>query len=256
MVRHVHPPPPPPRQQQQQQEEGVEEEERKAVVAVSSAKSKWDPNNTNFEFAASLHGIDHTTSGSWIGKYGSAGYVLFNYSESGEDIVKTDSRIKNVFAISGYPNAGGPPYPVTTPPRPACNSPRDAVATGTGGFGTGKVGPLTTTGGVGYTCTIKWANASVSKAVLEPPNSQLGSGSDATATTAVRTAAAVSGNRWASFHIDIEAADQVRSSTMSPSWSVGLPTSVALVRSSSIDSNMHPTIVDDAVQCEFVLLGL
>eukprot|EP01043_Picozoa_sp_COSAG02_P052840 COSAG02_NODE_5754_length_4063_cov_16.384208_2_plen_896_part_00 len=201
MVRHVQPPPRPQQQREEQQTEGV--------VAITSAKGKWDPNNTNFAFAATLHGIDHTTGGSWVGKYGSAGYVLFNYSESGKDIVKTDSRIKNVFAISGYPSAGGPPYPVTTPPRPACNGPRDAV---NGGSGTSTGGPLQNTGGAGYTCTIKWANASTSEAVLEPPSPHLGSGIDATAATAVRTAAAISGNRWASFHIDIEAADQVRSS--------------------------------------------
>jgi hypothetical protein len=175
MVRHVQPPPP--------------QKEQAVAVAVANTKGKWDPNNTDFAFAATLHGIDSTTSGSWVGKYGSTGYVLFNYSESGEDVVRADPRIKNVFAISSYPTVGGPPYPGNTPARPACKGPRDEAAVAAGG------GALTSTGGSGYTCTAQW-NASTSQAVLEPPKGL------------ARTAAVISGNRWASFHIDIEAADE------------------------------------------------
>jgi hypothetical protein len=66
-------------------------------AAPATPPSKWDPNNTDFAYAATLHGIDTATSGSWVGKYGSRGYVLFNYSsETSEDVVMADPRIKQV----------------------------------------------------------------------------------------------------------------------------------------------------------------
>jgi len=59
---------------------------------------KWDPNNTDFDYEATYHGIDSTTGGSWVGKYGSKGYVLFNYSADAEDVSKQDPRIRSVDA--------------------------------------------------------------------------------------------------------------------------------------------------------------
>ena len=35
-------------------------------AGVDGGKGKWDPNNTDFKFAASLHPIDTTTGGAWV----------------------------------------------------------------------------------------------------------------------------------------------------------------------------------------------
>jgi hypothetical protein len=54
------------------------------------------------------------------------------------------------------------------------------------------------TGGSGYCCAELWDNASTSAAVLEPPKGS----------SLSRVAAGLSGKRWASFHVDVVAADQ------------------------------------------------
>jgi hypothetical protein len=130
-------------------------------VPLQVSPSKWDPNNTEFAYAATLHGIDTTTAGSWVGEYGSKGYVLFNYSATNQDVVKDDPRIKHVYAMSTYPTNGGPPYPANTPARPQCPSRSSAsasVLTASTDVG----------GGSGYCCAELW-NASTDPAVLEPP---------------------------------------------------------------------------------------
>eukprot|EP01049_Picozoa_sp_SAG25_P001714 SAG25_NODE_81_length_16694_cov_8.663332_4_plen_351_part_00 len=41
------------------------------ILPAAPPSNKWDPNNTDFDFAATLHGTDSTTGGAWRGKFGS-----------------------------------------------------------------------------------------------------------------------------------------------------------------------------------------
>lgn len=65
-----------------------------SISAPPTLPGKWDPNNTNFSYEATLHDIDDFTGGAWVGKYGSAGFVLFNYSADSADVIKEDARIR------------------------------------------------------------------------------------------------------------------------------------------------------------------
>jgi len=146
----------------------------------------WDPSNTNFTYAATYQGMDRTTSGSWKGKYGSAGYVLFNYTSTGPDTtaiksnassssstkstrssvdaVKLPTYITGVYA-SDPPPTGGPPFPKGRDGR--------------------------------HVDVVSWETGTSDTRALESPSGSSGG---------VRTAAAVTSQGWASFHIDVVAA--------------------------------------------------
>ena len=140
---------------------------------VQPAAPKWDPNSTAFNYPATLVGVDHQTSGNWVGKYGSKGHVLFNYSDLGFDVVSLPSYIEHVWLPTRVPLTGGPPFPSG---RSSCG--------GAGGFGG---------------CVLSWGNGSTTSdgRVLENPAGP----------SAPRTAAAVTSKRWASFHIHVQAAE-------------------------------------------------
>ena len=96
--------------------------------------SKWSANNGTLAFAAKVIGTDNTTSGSWVGKYGASGHVLFNYTTppqadaaaNSNSTVGTDAAVLPAYVIGVYGNgaqarAGGPPYAALG--RPGCGSP-------------------------------------------------------------------------------------------------------------------------------------
>ena len=158
------------------------------TISGGGSNDIWDPSNTDFTYAAQYRGMDTSTSGNWKGKYGSAGYVLFNYTSAGPDAhdqnqtaaataaaaargvgggksvdaVKLPDYITGVFA-SDPPPTGGPPFPKGRDGR--------------------------------HVAVVTWDSSTSDPRALESPGS-----------SGPRTAAAVSSQGWASFHIDVEAA--------------------------------------------------
>lgn len=145
--------------------------------ATDDAISTWDPSNANFTYDAEYRGTDKTTSGAWKTKYGNAGYVLFNYTLTGGgpdvasssvDAVKLPVFITNVYA-SDPPLTGGPPFPKGRDGR--------------------------------HIAPVHWATNTSDTRALENP----GPSSVSVPAAADRTAAAITSQGWASFHIDVEA---------------------------------------------------
>jgi hypothetical protein len=78
-------------------------EERVGVHAgEQTKKSRWDPSNTNFSYAATFEGTDVSTSGSWRSAYGKDGYVLFNYSaaDAGFGVLATAAGLGSLGAAN------------------------------------------------------------------------------------------------------------------------------------------------------------
>jgi len=147
--------------------------EHAPLSAGPSPLGRWDPNSTAFNYTATLAGpVDYKTGGGWVGNYGSKGHVLFNYSaDDGLDVVSLPTFIEQVWVPTSIPLTGGPPFPARRIP---CH--RGA------GFGG---------------CVQAWSNRTTDRNIPENPSGP----------AAPRTAVGISSNRWASFHIDVQAAD-------------------------------------------------
>ena len=76
-----------------------------------------------FKYAAELLPLDTKTSGDWVGKYGSAGYYIFNASTDGgaSDLTKLPRWAKNVWA----PTTEDSKDPVTTGGEPPLDNARE-----------------------------------------------------------------------------------------------------------------------------------
>lgn len=160
-----------------------------AVAASSGGPNDiWDPSNTDFTYAAQYRGMDTSTSGDWKGKYGSAGYVLFNYTSAGPDAQDRNQTAAATAAAVAWGAGGGKSVDaVKLPDYITGVFASDPPPTGGPPFPKGRDGR--------HVAVVTWDSSTSDPRALESPGS-----------SGPRTAAAVSSQGWASFHIDVEAA--------------------------------------------------
>ena len=157
---------------------------------------------STFHYAAELLGIDTTTKGDWVGRYGSTGYAIFNASSEATDLVKLPAWASAVWAPTlemtsdPVPMGGAPPNgnARTKCPRPF-HPDADAAAPSSGTLGKTSGHKL---------CVWVW-NASLSS---DPRTPQRPPGAAGAAASRRVQASAVASYSWGgSFHLDVQAKD-------------------------------------------------
>jgi alpha-L-rhamnosidase len=90
----------------------------KQPVSSSSSSSSSTSSSSPFpppSWPARLQEVDLATSGSWLGRYGSAGYWLPHFNPDGSDAVSLPSFISSVVAFGGTGDSWTDPDPLVTP---------------------------------------------------------------------------------------------------------------------------------------------
>ena len=162
------------------------------------------PAPPKFDYAAELVGMDLTTKGDWVGKYGKSGYYLFNASAEATDVSKLPAWVRNVWAPTTEdtkdtvtqgesPPLGNAREECPRPFSPDLDLEEDesglGAAAGTGILSANKA------------CVWVWNGTSP-----DDPRTPLAPGSQPGGQRV--QAAAVSSRSWGgSFHLDVQAAD-------------------------------------------------
>lgn len=166
---------------------------------VQADTARWNDAAPNMTYAAKLVSTDRLSAGDWIGKYGTAGYVLFNYTAAGP-VSALDSVPRYITdpVENRFQNVKPPPHPN----RPLFFDRVQLPPFVTGVWAAGRVpltgGPPFPVGGRACgpgmrVCPVLWEQSSQNRRALQDPSRPEGR----------RTAAAVTSNGWASFHVDI-----------------------------------------------------
>ena len=86
-----------------------------ALPPPAALLSEWDARTAarTFNYTVAYRGDDKVTAGEWVGKYGSKGYVLFNYtmvdSKSSRDLTSLPQFVDAVWASDSENTQGGAP---------------------------------------------------------------------------------------------------------------------------------------------------
>jgi len=183
----------------------VNEPSKPTIVAQDEAH-KWDTSQSEFngEYPVPLVSIDNTTSGSWESKYGSKGFVFFNYTSTGPpqegksstvDLKHLPQEISAVWAPGGHAENSNNYEPTYKVERGLCAP--------DGSFKPPPNGKVTS----GWSsCAFVWDLQSDDHRVLSPPRFlQKNTSSNVSWIKDGVIASGISANGWkGSFHIDVK----------------------------------------------------